>query len=629
MKEIQHYCSAVDKIKHDPACKQEVLNMANEKNAIHMTKRNGRIAGTAVAAALLAANIGGGYMLLHGRNQPAENPAGTSLAADTEISSAAELSAEEEASLPCYVQRMQQYYTGQSGELCDFDFTGLGADFDESWENDDYRLTLRAVTGCDWILYYFYDVEPKQGQTPEQYEQENAPCMQLEIPGTRTESSQVVSIPMQTGGSVWQYCGIVPNTTGIPFFHEKNAPDSKALVISVTEEDAATEIARKPLDFIRAEYPLEASALRDPEAANIPESPNDLPDSPPKHLYAQTPFGEFAVHGPYSDCIDVCKFTRGLDAARASALAASAAKEPDYQEIFKAFCGVYSLVNAEGKVIGEFTNSADSYNSYNCQDGSGFDCTYFLFTEPADLHAGSLQKTYIDPGTAKAKTDNDADIQTEETTEAADYETAPDDVPRVVYAAAEDGTPIEKIEEVYPETTDEENTQFEQISRYSKHIKLTLDGKELTGNQETVSPDGKNKLNFVFEWTPDTTLPNPDISIEIRPALLNSDAHDILIFDKTESQNTVAVEPVAYEDYQDPNTGEWLPASIPDAVAAFTPEPTSEKCLPLRFSLPIDLSKVNDPNGKQLTFWIDYRSADNAGNKKDVVFRQEYIFIIK
>ena len=60
MKQIQQYCSAMDKIKHDPACKQEVLNMA-QRNQIHMTKRSGKIAGTAIAAALLAANIGGGY----------------------------------------------------------------------------------------------------------------------------------------------------------------------------------------------------------------------------------------------------------------------------------------------------------------------------------------------------------------------------------------------------------------------------------------------------------------------------------------------------------------------------------------------------------------------------------------
>ena len=56
MKQIQQYCSAMDKIKHDPACKQEVLNMA-QRNQIHMTKRSGKIAGTAIAAALLAANI--------------------------------------------------------------------------------------------------------------------------------------------------------------------------------------------------------------------------------------------------------------------------------------------------------------------------------------------------------------------------------------------------------------------------------------------------------------------------------------------------------------------------------------------------------------------------------------------
>ena len=41
-----------------------------QRNQIHMTKRSGKVAGTAIAAALLAANIGGGYLLLHDFNSP-------------------------------------------------------------------------------------------------------------------------------------------------------------------------------------------------------------------------------------------------------------------------------------------------------------------------------------------------------------------------------------------------------------------------------------------------------------------------------------------------------------------------------------------------------------------------------
>lgn len=63
MKRIEHYCSAVDQIKHEPKRIEEVLAMKQEKKQIKMTK-SGRAVGAAVAAALVCANIGGGYWLL-------------------------------------------------------------------------------------------------------------------------------------------------------------------------------------------------------------------------------------------------------------------------------------------------------------------------------------------------------------------------------------------------------------------------------------------------------------------------------------------------------------------------------------------------------------------------------------
>ena len=61
MKRIQQYCSVVDRLKQDPSCKQEVLARASRKKI--SVSRRGMITGTAVAAVLLALNIGGGYML--------------------------------------------------------------------------------------------------------------------------------------------------------------------------------------------------------------------------------------------------------------------------------------------------------------------------------------------------------------------------------------------------------------------------------------------------------------------------------------------------------------------------------------------------------------------------------------
>ena len=187
----------MDKIKHDPACKQEVLNMA-QRNQIHMTKRSGKVAGTAIAAALLAANIGGGYLLLHGRNQALNPPVATEIESEIDLASAAETAA-----LPCYVSRMQEYYAGLTGEPCDFDFTGLGRDFENvTAEDENWRVELKAVTGCDWILYYFYDVTPLQGQSWEQFQQEH-PRMEAEVfGGGRTDHLE--------------RCGIMPGAEHTP-----------------------------------------------------------------------------------------------------------------------------------------------------------------------------------------------------------------------------------------------------------------------------------------------------------------------------------------------------------------------------------------------------------------------------
>jgi len=67
MKRIEHYCSAVDQIKHEPKAIEEVLSMKQEKKQIKVTK-GGRAVGAAVAAALVCANIAGGYWLLNRGN---------------------------------------------------------------------------------------------------------------------------------------------------------------------------------------------------------------------------------------------------------------------------------------------------------------------------------------------------------------------------------------------------------------------------------------------------------------------------------------------------------------------------------------------------------------------------------
>lgn len=67
MKRIEHYCSAVDQIQHEPKTVEEVLAMKQENQNIKM-KKGGKAFGAAIAAALVCANIAGGYWLINRNN---------------------------------------------------------------------------------------------------------------------------------------------------------------------------------------------------------------------------------------------------------------------------------------------------------------------------------------------------------------------------------------------------------------------------------------------------------------------------------------------------------------------------------------------------------------------------------
>ena len=154
---------------------KEITMMKNTDNTNGKQIRINRrtvAAGSAVAAALLALNVGGIILLHHN----AENmQANTSTASGQDITSdfieevTSELPAvtepePAETPLPAYVEYMRQYYEGISAESCDYDYTkfiGLGTDLNETWEDENYKVTVKAAVGCDWIIYYFFDVEVK------------------------------------------------------------------------------------------------------------------------------------------------------------------------------------------------------------------------------------------------------------------------------------------------------------------------------------------------------------------------------------------------------------------------------------------------------------------------------------
>ena len=605
MKRIQQYCSAMDKLRHDPACKQEVLNMAQQKH-IHVTKRSGKIAGTAIAAALLAANVGGGYLLLHGRNQALNPPAATEIESEIELSAATE----EAAALPCYVDRMQEYYTALTGEPCDFDFTGFGRDFEGvSAEDEDWRVELKAVTGCDWVLYYFYDVTPLKGQNWEQFQHE-FPRMTAEVfgGGWTDHFEGYGTIPdaehtLEDG--TWHCYGRVINTSGTPFFR---ADKTMCVRAAIPTSDADTEAAREPLDFVSTEYPLteETGFNNIFETFYKGNGALKLGMDPKMTRYAVTPFGMIFFSDSYETGNDQNNSYTDFG-------------EQSFDITFTSIAdGTATKVAVKDGIIG-----------YRESAGTGIEYSFAAFERPLDL-------TKFTPE-ANVQT---AEAETPETEPAAEESEndffavprkAPADVPCVVYSArdTQNGEPIDSIADYYPETTLEERAQFEQVAVYSRYVKLLVNGKELKGIGEEISPDENNMLNVTFAWTPDESVKNQNISIDILPDPVFADP---LVYGKSEGENIVSIEPYQFKDYVDPETNEVIPPSLPDAIAAFTPDPTAENCVPMRYSIQIDMSQVNlteSPRGKQLTFLVDYHAADTSGSKKDVIFCQEFILMVK
>ena len=632
-KKIQQYCSAVDKIKHDPACKQEVLNMAQQKN-IHMTKRGGRIAGTAIAAALLAANVGGGYLLLHGRNQQTDFSAATSIASEIEDVSAAV----DTEVLPCYVSRVQEYYAAKTGKPCDFEFTGWGRDFDDvSAEDENWRVELKAVTGCDWVLYYFYDVTPLKGQTTDEFQQ-TFPAITFrgsDQDGPVTSQFTYGFMPGQTpepDNGVWHLCGIVYNTGGIPFSAEgtKLKYHFDRLEIEGAGQNADSDETLYELDYTPQSVPLydRGSDLYftydvnrmcpDANYVNPPQFEKDLGEIPLRRT-AISPFGMFCISN---------SFETGRTSGWEQTIYSLQQKGTQL-----GFDDTIVQVDENNTAVDQYCAGDDTYFGTYDVAGNAVAFIHILYDHPLDTAKGALQYPY-QPTTEPPITDT-TETETPTTDSEHDYNAeprlAPEDVPCVVYSAKnyETGETIDTITDYYPDLTPAEQAVFEQVAAYSRYAKLLLNGRELKGIGEEIAPDENNLLNFTFEWTPDTNLKNQDISIEIRPAMASDEP---ITYGNSAGENIVMIEPYDFGSYMNPVTNQLEPSSIPDAAAAFTPDLTSENCVPLRYTLPIDISNVNltdSPRSRQLSILIDYHAADNSGSKKKVIFRQEYMLTIK
>ncbi|MEE3405278.1 MAG: hypothetical protein VZR73_14455, partial [Acutalibacteraceae bacterium] len=220
-----------------------------------------------------------------------------------------------------YGTLMQDYYTalmntgncgGESAASCDFDFTGLGKDIDLTFEWEDYKLTYRAIVGCDWIVYYFFDAEPKQGQDYAQFENDDpdsARVNKLFIKESKDNFSFVQIIPRlvkpedtSLEDGVWHCVGMLINTSDDPGFHGKNA----GMQIWFTENPSGDKsdeelISYDPIEFAPREFPLypcaevklEPGLAENDEALKLYAEQKAWNEKHPLTRCANTPFGNF------------------------------------------------------------------------------------------------------------------------------------------------------------------------------------------------------------------------------------------------------------------------------------------------------------------------------------------------
>lgn len=394
MKRIRQYCNVVNRMKHNPACREEVLSMAARKK-IRISGR-GAAAGTAVAAVLLALNIGGGYLLLSG-----STTTGNSMVATNE------LDVQTEVTQPLYVTKMQEYYTAVSGTPCDFDFTGYGRDLGFTYEDVDgqYRVTLTAITGCDWMFYYFYDVEPLQGQSWEEFNADG--LIHLIVRNSDGEHLCATSfgreMPNQgeeLDDGVWHCYGYMHNVTRTPFRTEScslrictNGPD-----YGVEEDHWDTQVMDEiPLDFLTIPSTLGEAAetwyFDYDKVRLIGDNGVDLfkPLIETQHGISVvemtqceiTPFGAFYFTEPYRLA------NGGSGMFQSSYMEENPAIDIHIQSAFV-------QQNELGETIDTFLPANFTCTGTYCSMGEATSYIYVLFDHPWDAAKGALVQTPLD-----------------------------------------------------------------------------------------------------------------------------------------------------------------------------------------------------------------------------------------
>lgn len=297
---IQDYCKVTDSVRPDPALKEAIMMKAAQHSTIpavgsteeprgKIQRRIGgkAVTGTAVAAALVAANVGLAAMLMHSGSSK------TPQAATSGENNVQEIKLE----TAHYVQCMQDYYASVTGEPCTYDFTGMGQDLDYEWSSEDYKITLHAAAGDAFQMHLFYDVIPLKGQEyayaatyadqAERMKHQDWPCVNARYTrydgeydpdsvydmthleplfgglGVDPGTAYAVTNDGENGGEVWHMHCVLYETTGTGFrptgFHvqvderEKGVENSWIEVGSTDTQDPETnELYYLNFDFIQA-----------------------------------------------------------------------------------------------------------------------------------------------------------------------------------------------------------------------------------------------------------------------------------------------------------------------------------------------------------------------------------------
>ena len=318
--------------------REEEIVMTKYTERAESESRHGKGIAAAVAAVLVCANIAGGAYLLNSGKQP-EQSAGASVqsAPIEEVTEAVQgieavqtetvtTEAVKPAELPQYVQLMQEYYTNLNGQPCTYDFTGLGQDYNLVYEYPDYTLTFKSMVGCDWIVYYFYDIKPEDTSETNylSWNRKEGRASAGDLFAFKDGKVNFYFVCDKTAplngrqdyaldDGVWHMVGTTINSSDKPFFSGENSGIQIGFDVGKMKEGKNVE----PFTFEAKELPLHETAS--PEIAlyepAIDEENREFAEewlasirkwtnAHPLTRCAETPFGTYYVSDLYTDGIE-------------------------------------------------------------------------------------------------------------------------------------------------------------------------------------------------------------------------------------------------------------------------------------------------------------------------------------